>query len=45
MTQESRAQETPTPAQAPGELPAAPLACVVGGDEGTMRAGDKNGIR
>jgi hypothetical protein len=44
MTQESRTQETPTPAPEPGELPAAQLACVVVGDEGPMRAGDKHGI-
>jgi hypothetical protein len=38
-------QEPPALVPEPGELPAAALACVVGGDEGPMRAGDKHGIR
>ena len=43
MTQETQTQETPTPALEPGELPAAALALVVGGEDGPGGAGDHNG--
>jgi len=45
MTQESRTQETPTPASEPGELTDAELALVVGGTDGPGSPGDNNGMR
>jgi hypothetical protein len=41
MMQESRTQETHTPAPAPDELPAAALALVVGGTDRPGTAGDE----
>jgi hypothetical protein len=45
MMQESKTQEIPTPAPAPGELTATELALVVGGgDGGPGNPGDDNGV-
>ena len=44
MTQETRTQETPTPASEPAELTATELALVVGGTEGAPgTVNDNNG--